>query len=281
MIPNHRLLKRKRQNSGISESYYLPSHLISKVHSNFDIEGEELFANTLRYSLATIHEWGHWFQHAGTTVGLFLEFLRQSQSTLFMKWVKDQNKATRASIFSDRFSGNKPLIKLDSGGAPSALDLPSDHPLNFVIQAWYDHQFLHEMFLDSTVADEFGMIGAAGFGDVMADVALYCCDDMGFSSQAYTAHGHKIARKWYFHGEDKFPLVAAAGSRVSTKSLMECAATLSEVNYLRGNLLLVADRTNHSKQVADAVDDKLMKSYYGHPVIAFSHLAPNELFDDE
>ena len=278
MIPNHKLLRRAPLYSGISNSFYLPSHLISNVQPKSSGQEENVLSEVFEFSLKHIHEWTHWFQHAGTSIGLFFEFVRHSQTAVFMKWIKDQNKDIRSNIFSDRFLKNIPLIQLDKKGASIAQDGSPSDPLNFIIQAWYDHQFLHEMLLDSTIADEFGMIGSDGFSNVMADVVLFACGDMGFQSDLFDDVGHMGARRWYFEGETKFPLVAAARKRITTKSLMECAATIAELVYMQSNPRLEVDHTDNSKKIALDVERKLMNSEYGYPILAFSHIVSDSLF---
>jgi len=266
--------------SGISESYYLPSHLLSKVQPQRSENEALILANTLKFSLTHIHEWNHWFQHIGTTVGLFLEFVRHSQSALFMKWIKEQPVAIRSNIFDGRFTKNKPLVQLDRSGAPIAAAGSPNDPINFVVQAWYDHQFLHEFISDSTMADRYGMIGAPGFSNVMADVALFTCDDMGFRSSEYERAGHMGARRWFFAQDQRFPLVKVNGRRITTKSLMECAATISEISYIQGHPLFLADESPNSAKVVSDVKKKLLQTQYGHPIEGFSKFVTGSTFAD-
>lgn len=83
-----------------------------------------------------LHETIHWWQHAGTSLGLMLSLLQPAHAHMNRRWLKEI-LATHGPV--------KPLLKL----AEHLLDTHQQHaPLNSVLNNWHDLEFFRRLVLN-------------------------------------------------------------------------------------------------------------------------------------
>ncbi|RIV87034.1 hypothetical protein D2V17_09090 [Aurantiacibacter xanthus] len=230
---------------------------------------------TLDFNLAHIHENVHWFQHVGTTYGAFMDALRSSQRYVLMRFLRELPRTQRKALLEDRLKTGRPFIELDPR-TQYPKDITFDAPaVSLVKQIWFDHQWLHASFEDSRATDRLGHPPVDACSNVMADVILNACDTHGFLSPDYNADSHVGARDWYFTTDRTIAEVVTEidGERVHVTSvgLMECAASLNELQWLQGNMIGVV-APDELKRIVQARIEEFVGSSYSIPFKLF-HLA--------
>jgi hypothetical protein len=275
MIPSAPVLQRPPHRSFFSGSHYNPHFLITRnAHRLKELEPGDWTA-TLDFNLAHIHENVHWFQHVGTTYGAFMDALRSSQRYVLLRFLRDLPRAQRRDLLDDRLKTGRPFIELDPR-TQYPKDTTSDAPeVSIVKQIWFDHQWLHASFDDSRAIDRLGHPPVDACSHVMADVILNACDTHGYLSEDYAKGGHLDARAWYFSEDRTVAEVVTEldGERVHVTSigLMECAASLNELQWLQGNMI-GAIAPEELKRVVHARIEEFVGSSYSIPYKLF-HLA--------
>lgn len=196
----------------------------------------------LSYERGLFHEYFHWMQHHGTTIGSLLSLIRYSQELTVLKWFPQLSKELRSSLYLNRESGQR-IIPIDT----TTMDLPpfqnEDKMPELLYRVWHDHLLVYTMILDSVVQDNIAWPRLTAFSEVMAD-AILACESTGMLSYP----GNEVARKAYlFTKEPKF-VSTHDGFRITTRSLLETAARINEWFVIDG--------------IASSQDDKNMSNTY-------------------
>jgi hypothetical protein len=241
-------------------------------------------AGALEFHLTHVHENTHWFQHVGTTFGAFMDALRSSQRHTLARFLREEPRAKRADIVKARLDGGRPLIELDP--ATQFLKADGDDVNNNVVELkhiWFAHQWLHASFDDSRSTDGLGHPPTETCGQVMADVVLNCCEMFNFLSEDFRAAGHRGAREWYFAEDPSLSEVLVnLGDRrhhLTSIGLMECAASLNELQQLRYGVFPAVLSRQHYSAAAGAHVEAFLKSSYALPFKLFARAAPGHIDD--
>jgi hypothetical protein len=278
MIPGAPILRRALRRSFLSDSHYSPYFLInSNAHRLRPAEPGDT-PGSLEFHLTEVHEGSHWFQHVGTTFGAFMDALRSSQRYTLLRFMRDEPRAKRARIVRARLDRGQPFIKLDPRNQYVKIDDKDAHnSIGLLKQIWFDHQWLHASLDDSRSTNGLGHPPPEACGAVMADVILNCCDTFNFVSDDYRTAGHRNAREWYFAGDASLSevLVNLEGSphHLTSTGLMECAASLNELQQARSGMLAVVLGETYQTRITNQVE-AFLKSTYSLPSKMFALVAP-------
>ena len=267
MIPASPLLRRESFRSGLTESTYDPRLLLMKVGiAPSAVEG--VAADALEFTASTVHEWAHWFQHHATSSGIFLDAVRYSQEMTAMRWLRGLPQSKVRSLLDERDRG-RPILHLEPASQQPLLDPADSEALNLFRQIWFDHQWVHAAFEDDVAFAAPGPPPSQVFGEIFADVMLSLCGEAHFvspSSEHIRSHIEE-ARTWYaFPGET--PYIAFRGLSITTRMIMETAATIAELELLPETIWLeVLDNyqdTFWNRRIA-----RLLEGRYGTPFRVF------------
>lgn len=224
MIPP--ILQRLPLRTGFTNAYYNPHTLIFRgphdtcLVDNAEIDWEELIKMQGTYG----HEFVHWNQYNGTTVGAFLTFLRYSQQITTLNLFTSLPQNLKERLLYSRRHGN-PVVPINKKGLLGFSDEGSS--LNIFRQIWYDHILVQSLIENSTLQQDISWPIGQVFGEVASDVILFSCDEYKFDTYA----GHEEVRQWYkFDGP--VHLVSSQGRRLTSKLLMEGSAVCSELLIL-------------------------------------------------
>jgi hypothetical protein len=283
MIPEHRLLIKQPHFSYVAgASYDFQRHLLKlpKVANKPAVE------RALIGSLAHIHEMTHWFQHVGTSYGLFRSFLNSSKSDTFLRFLCNEPKSFRNFLLTRRFEQGRALITLDNRSYFTQESSDTDG-FGIAKQIWYDHAMLDEYIEDASVVDKIGYAPGESMAHALADVVEYSVDLAKYHSPEYEQVGHKGARSWYdfsYQPIIRVKIDTVGKEEITSKSLQECAAALVEIQYILGGTIRKYLDFDEIKRIVAPSVKSLMNSYYGIPLKAFlrhfKHVN-NEPFDFE
>jgi hypothetical protein len=266
MIQPAPLLRRKALGTALFDFAYDPYTLLLKFpkESGRSISVRELF----KHSAAIVHESSHWIQHHGTTIGALLSLIRFSQSVTGNDLLFALRKDELEALLTHRFKDESPVIPVDSSGR---LILPpgADRATYLAHQIWHDHQLVYKGLLDSSELDEAGCPPGEVFGQIVADGLLFISDQ--FQLGAYP--GNKTARAYYHFPKSEIVFAAFKGERLTTRNIMEGAASSNELRALASYPELGREYTlEHKVQDVNAALDNLLASNYGISLRALLHL---------
>lgn len=270
MIPNIPLLKTPIKYSGISVSSYNPYNLILRINGRQ--QDDPTFENLIEYNATLIHEWTHWIQHNGTTFGAFLNALRYTQEQTTLTSLRELPPTIAKGLIEAR--SKTPIVYIDPKTGQfkqQKFSNRSDY-LNLFGQIWFDIQWIQSFLNDSNIESTTGVPSPQIFGDSIGDIFLY------YFSNVNRNHNEVFdVRKWYKF-EDKIKIVRFSGVHLTSHLLMECAATISEIQLLQNNLTTALSSyvTNEhfSKRIKLLIDTR-----YGIPLKLFLQLLDLDLLD--
>jgi hypothetical protein len=267
MIPSILLLRREPFRSGLTEASYDPRLLLTK-DGVLPSAPEGVFADVLEFNASIVHEWSHWFQHQATTCGAFLDALRFSQEITAIRWLRDLPRAKVRAMLDARDRG-RPILAFEPASQQPILDPGDDQALNLFKQIWFDHQWFHAAFEDDIAFATPGPPPSQVFGEIFADVILSLCGEARFVSPNAEQIHSNIAelRTWYaFPGET--PYIAYDGLSVTTRMIMETAATVAELDLLPETIWLKVLNGFQDTYWRRRID-RLLRGRYGTPFCAF------------
>lgn len=284
MLPALPILQRAPHRSFFSGSHYNPHFLISRNAYRLREGAPGEITSTLEFGLTHIHENTHWFQHVGTTYGAFMDALRSSQKMSLLRGLRGLPRSKRRRLFDDRMKGGRPFIEIDAQTQYMKESRAVDPAIGIVKQIWFDHQWLHASFDDSKAVGKLGFPPVDACANVVADVILNCCDTHEFESSDFELGAHIDARRWYFEGESELSetLVELDGKiqHLTSTGLMECAASLNELQYLQDNAFSVIAPVEHQR-IAQLRLEEFEKSSYSIPFKLYRETAKNACIPHE
>ena len=237
MLPDVPVLKQNLYRSGFTESHYNPRALITRVLAgDFGDSSDTTFGRrSFEYNATIIHERVHWLQHHGTSFGAFLEALRFSQQLTTLRWFRTMPANEVRTLLSARADESRPIVFLDPDGHYPVFDsMGEGSPLNIFRQIWFDHQWVHSTFEDSRVCETSGKPPGSVIGEVIGDVMLALCGDADFECEHLeTIRTNQFeARRWFTVENSSMAFVKMAGTRLTSRMIMEAAATIAEMQLL-------------------------------------------------
>ncbi|MBH1970810.1 hypothetical protein FK216_06150 [Moraxellaceae bacterium AER2_44_116] len=280
MIPEVKILKKYHYRSGAGESSYNPRTLITRIlapktHS----ESSTIIEQSFEYNATLIHERVHWMQHHGTSFGAFLDAIRFSQGDTTVSWLRSMPADRVQKLIKERFFQGKPILRIDrSSQQPIYGKETESDELDLYRQIWFDHQWVHATFEDSSICDEIGVPPTQAIGEVIADVMIDLCINSRFkSTHSETVCTNPITpRKWYKF-PDQLRFVRLGDSRLTSRMLMEAAATISEVQLFKNGAWSRALDKKQSLHIIKKRLHSLLKGQYGVALrILLTHCEVNE-----
>lgn len=272
MIPDLAILGRRKYRSAFDASSYNPRTLFTQLNFQNDFSGgDALLDNTFEYNATLIHERTHWMQHHGTSFGAFLDAVRFSQEHTALRWIRSLPQSRIERLVDGRFQSNEPVLRIDQGTQLPVYELSeTDDELDIFRQIWFDHQWVHSVFEDSSICDAVGRPPAEAIGEVVADVVLDLSEEppLGAFNLSQLASDQVASREWY-RFPDKIIFFGLGKSRLTSRMLMETAATISEIEVLRsGPWISLLDE----KSAKNALRRRLRSLLEGEYGVAFRAL---------
>lgn len=225
------------------------------------------------YNATTIHERVHWFQHHGTSFGCFLEALRLSQMMTTLRSLREIPFSEIRDLLHQRNQSSQPIIAIDPEEQYPVFNDEgnSSYEMNLFRQIWFDHQWVHKVLDDSTILQS-GMkqIPESAFGEVVGDVMLALCGELNFSPQTKNTvlTNPFEPRKWFSIAENEMVFASWKGLHLTSRLLMECSATISEIRVLLGNSSIFT-KLNEKSDLEAALRSRIkriLEGDYGLPI---------------
>lgn len=267
MIPDIAVLRRRPLGSGLSDATYDPRLMLTRT-GRFGSKGGELFEETFEYNASLVHEWTHWFQHHATTAGVFLNTLRYSQQMTTARWFRGWPKEKVRTLLEKRNRSQRAVLTFDPSSEDPIFEHTTDSDLGMFQQIWFDHQWVHGAFGADIAQTRSGVPSPRVYGEVMADVIL-AFEEGGFplGIKAETEE----QRVWYsFIGGTTY--VAIEGVPITTRTIMETAATVAELELLPQSLWSAMLQKGGNIQWQHRIK-LLLEGAYGGPFRLFLNLS--------
>ncbi len=272
MIPDGRLLSpRPHFSHGGGAAYDFQRHLL---RTGSPLHQDRADLGFLATTLLTIHEMTHWFQHIGTSYGLFRSLLHSSRTSLFLGWSSHLPRQEREALFDRRIRHRRPLIEIDNASLYYAID-PSDSPhLRLAKQGWYDISLFDEFLEDSSIVETSGISPPGAQASVLTDIISYACGAAGFLSEDVDEHTPDSALEWYDFEHPPFSSVSKleVPHGLTSIALQECAATITELQYMMDSVLMGLLTEEQRRQEIHLRVNALLTTYYGAPLQLFHHI---------
>jgi hypothetical protein len=192
-------------------------------------ENDHSFDGLIQYNATLIHEWTHWIQHNGTTFGAFQSAMRFTQELTALGNLRGLPQKILEQLMVRRKT--RPIIFIDQQKGFLTQQKFSSHSdeLNTFGQIWFELQWVQKFFDDSNIASTTGVPTQNIFGDAIGDIFIH------YFGLGHSARELLEIREWY-RFEDQIQIVRFSGIHLTSKLLMECGATLAEVQFLFNNL---------------------------------------------
>jgi hypothetical protein len=259
VIPTVPLLERTALRSGLSGAAYFERALVM-MEPNWDTMSDETFIReAFEYNASLFHEQVHWLQSHGTTFGAFLYGVDLSQRRTSLRHLRELSRAQIRRLLDQR--PTIPILEYDAATQYPRFRDDDKEGLNIFRQIWHDHQWVYSTFLDDRGSISLDMPPGEIFGQVVSDVVLALSEFPGFSF-AQDEHAVREIRKWYTFPE-RPTILRFEGRHLTTRSLMECAATVAELMLLRGWAQLL--RTD-VPGIVEMRESRLADGHYGLPL---------------
>jgi len=260
MIPSIPILELPKRRSGISSAFYDPNSLILKIEKESDLE------NFIEYNSILIHEWTHWIQHNGTSFGAFLHAIKFAQYRTTLTWLRELPDRTIIELLNKRKIGKSPIVSINKLTNQLEHQTYPSHTNNLQLfsQIWFDFQWIHSIFNDSRIAFKTQMPDGQIFGDTIGDVFLHFYYNANNHSQSEILE----SRKWYQFKNHEIGLVKIGEDHLTSTVLLECGATISEIQFLFNNLDSPIRQFIHTEHF-DRRIKSLLNTNYGIPIRLF------------
>lgn len=183
--------------------------------------------------MTLIHEHMHWLQYVGTSVGAFHALLRASMDKTVFRFFHQMPSEAVTAILSRRKRGEPIIPLLEDGTLDDSLYDTEFNDINVFRQVWHDHLVTRTLFWDSELQESVKTDRAISIPEILGD-SLLMCADLGLCEYP----GNDRARTWLDLGQSQPELVRFGDKRLTTKHLLEAAATIQELHAaLAGTLL--------------------------------------------
>ena len=271
MLPDVPILQPPLYRSGFTDSHYNPHVLIARlVAGQFgDPEDPTFWQQAFEYNATVVHERMHWLQHHGTSFGAFLGALRLSQQMTTLGWFRSMPSDKVRALLSARADESRPILAFHPKRQYPIFDSLGDrNPLDVFRQIWFDHQWIHAMFEDSLICESSGKPPGAVVGEIIGDVMLALCGDGNFQC----ANGETIrtsqfeARRWFAVDDSSMVFAKMAGMRLTSRMIMEAAATIAEMQLLPTAAWPHISRSDVLKDAFAQRIKTVFESHYGIPI---------------
>lgn len=259
MYPQLPILKIPIKYSGASS--YNPHNFILKIEDKL---GVEPFDGIIEYNSTTIHEWTHWIQHHSTTVGTFLHALRYTQKNSTLSFLRDLPKKERENLLLNRDMKKSPIVLID----PNSYQLKRQNfssnsdQINLFGEIWYELQWIYSFFSDSNISSSSGVPTGDIFGDSIGLLFYHYFSGKGGETE------YANYRKWYNFSDNKIKMLSLNGEHLTTDSLMECSASISEIQMLKNNIHTPLHFLISNKDFSRTINS-LLGTRYGLPFKLF------------
>jgi len=171
------------------------------------------------------HEFQHWLQFSGTSIGAFLSLCHFTQSQTAVNYLLADKSAL--SFVEERVLKGTPVVPirdlclLDTTSVQERCGRLGPFP-----QIWYDHLLVYQLFFSAERQYGIGWPIGKVSGEVIADCLLYASDHYEICDYA----GNEIARALYsFADEDRITLHAFDRRPLTTRTLFEAQAAIAEL----------------------------------------------------
>ncbi|UFH54785.1 hypothetical protein [Spirosoma sp. KNUC1025] len=229
----------------------------------------------IEYNSVLVHEYSHWLQHQGTTFGTFLSALKYTQESTALTFLREIPKPVMRRLWQRREKEAIPIVTIDSISQyfkPQSY-LANTDDLNIFGQIWFDSQWVYSFMNDcNTIANPSGQI----FGDTISDVFLHSY----FYNDRLSSSEITEMRQWYSFDDKEIRIIRFRNQFITSKLLMECQATLSELQLMIKYSFSFSKLYSFEKYFIRRLDS-LSNTSYGLPLEIFHsllHLNPASNF---
>src|SRR5580700_688342 len=176
------LLGRRSLKSGVSQFEYQPHTLLVRfppviVPGSGRRSGTPTPPPTTPYHQSLVHEYTHWVQYNGSTVGALLSMIKYTQEQLTLGWFNEWCPKLRQVVWDSRFGAQSvPIIEMTYNGQLLPSRISDDHSFSIYRQMWHDQQLIGGTLLSSNVQDMIDWPRGEVFGTAMLDVIKAACD---------------------------------------------------------------------------------------------------------
>ncbi|RFS17341.1 hypothetical protein [Emticicia sp. C21] len=280
MLPNTPLLKNHIRNSGIDRSAsYNTRNFIIKYHTKHYKEEKDIdkfLEYTTSYNATMIHEWCHWIQNHCTSFGTFLHALKFSQEMTTFTNLRELPQEIKGEIINRR-KNNQPIFIQNSKTKQPIKQTYSRYnsDINLFCQFWFDFQWVITAFEDSRTTHINGMPDSEVFGYAIGDIFLFYKSEFGERKVPTLDE----ARSWFNFEENSIVRLKIGPDELTSNSIMECAATISELQFLIGSFFSILRNNSLPEMIKDRLDI-LQNLTYGVPFNTFLYILgyfPNQI----
>jgi hypothetical protein len=260
MIPNIPILELPKRRAGISSAFYDPNSLILKIDKESDLE------NFIEYNSILIHEWTHWIQHNGTSFGAFLHAMKFAQYRTTLTWLRELPDRTIIELLNKRKAGKSPIVSINKITNQLEHQTYPSHTNNLQLfsQVWFDLQWVYSIFNDSRIAFKTHVPDGQVFGDTIGDVFLH----FYYSANNHSQSEILESRKWYQFKNNEIGFLKIGEDHLTSTVLLECGATISELQFLLNNSENPISKFIHSEHLNRRIES-LLNTNYGIPIRLF------------
>ncbi len=269
MLPNIPLLNNNIRHSGIIRSAsYNTRNYITKIPSvplNLEKEFDQLLKHTVLYNSTRIHELCHWTQNQCSTFGTFIHALKFSQEMTLLTHLRDLPDEMKDEIIQKR-KNNRPIFVQDQNTKQPKHQKYTkyNYEINILCQFWFDFQWIITTLEDSRIVSSIGMPTGEIFGFVIGDIYIYYNEILGNNNLPTFSE----ARSWYNFKEGNTKRLVSGNDELTSNSIMECAATISELQFLMCSSATVLNNSGISPMLNQRFST-LLNSTYGIPFRIF------------
>jgi hypothetical protein len=272
MLPKLPILARASYKSGFLGAQYDPRTLITRVTEPniIELERSSDFAQMFEYNATRVHEMVHWFQHHGTSFGCFLESLRLSQFLTTLRYLRSMPSDKAKDLIHKRNKFSRPILEIDPQTQyPIFHEGENNNEMNLFKQIWFDHQWVHTVLEDSRILQSgLRQIPGVSFGEVISDVMLALREDSDFLFDAKNVSAILESREWFSIPDHEMQFTDWRGKALTSKALMESAATISEIQLFRYSAhfwSVFIEEEDRIKIIKSRVD-RILEGDYGLPI---------------
>lgn len=138
------------------------------------------------------------------------------------------------------------------------------------------------MFEDSRICETIGPPPGQVIGEVISDTMLGLCHNLNYScdNKNIIIGEHASTRNWYSVHDSELTFVKYSGERLTSKMLMEAAATISEIEAISSGIWQETINENSRYEQFEKRFKQVLEGEYGAPIrILISCLSANVKID--
>lgn len=216
--------------------------------------------------LGILHENVHWLHHQGTTFGALLTWIQASQEFTTLRFLREAGSGDIASRLARGDGGGPPLLSIDLEQQRPLYDRRDSENMNLFRQIWFDHQWVYQFLDDASISESAGAPTPQQFGEVLGDVILVLSELFG-TEEAEDLMSPLEMRSGFTPQVERLGVVRAGGSPLTSRSLLECSATIAELRSLDADFWRGLNGDAHEEHVRRKVS-ALLRTSYGVPLRA-------------